>query len=256
MCAHVWVVSGYSVSPVDVRGQPARVASLLPPCESLGPSFIPTEPSHRPSPSSPLRRGWAVLRKSNSNWWGHELQLQSCSTEAVSAPEVLSKSGILYGRVRDDSGGKPQKANARLWVHFQAVLSHNREGSLETRRLNRFMGKIIWKFVFMDKLCWPSNNTKYCFHSLRCNFCHSYGMFGEISGACIAICFVRFSLKFTVCIDYRKRKLSFYMHQAALIRMEPFNATKILLLHRKLTLLTAFKTVGTVLYYHYSRHWP
>lgn len=81
-------------------------------------------------------------------------------------------------------------------------------------------------------------------------------MFGEISGTCIAICFMRFSLKFTVCIDYRKRKLSFYMHQAALIRMEPFNATKILLLHRKLTLLTAFKTVGTVLYYHYSRHWP
>lgn len=80
-------------------------------------------------------------------------------------------------------------------------------------------------------------------------------MFGEISGACIAICFVRFSLKFTVCIDYRKRKLSFYMHRAALIRMEPFNY-KILLLHRKLTLLTAFKTVGTVLYYLCSRHWP
>lgn len=66
---------------------------------------------------------------------------------------------------------------------------------------------------------------------------------------CIVICLVRFSLKLTVCIDYRKRKLSFYMHQTALMRMELFNATKILLLHGKLTLLTAFITVGTVLYY-------
>ena len=51
-------------------------------------------------------------------------------------------------------------------------------------------------------------------------------MFGEISEACIAICSVRFSLKFTVGIDYRKRKLSLYMHRAALMRMEPSNATK------------------------------